>query len=128
MLKDLSIKDIIVLGIKKGFRRHSHNDKILNSDNKDITMLLQKDNLQILQAIRNEAHRFAIMAQRKKSIKKLYDSKLDKIPGIGAKRKYEILQYFGGIQSALKSSISELENVPGINRSLAEKIFHYLKK
>ncbi len=128
VLKDLSIKDIIVLGIKKGFRRHSHNDKILNSDNKDITMLLQKDNLQILQAIRNEAHRFAIMAQRKKSMKKLYDSKLDKIPGIGAKRKYEILQYFGGIQSALKSSISELENVPGINRSLAEKIFHYLKK
>lgn len=128
VMKDLSINSIIILGIKKGIRRHSHNDKILNSENKDITILLQKDSLQMLQIIRNEAHRFAITAQRKKSIKRLYDSKLDKIPGIGEKRKYQLLQYFGGIQSVLKSSIDELENVPGINRSLAEKIFYYLKK
>ena len=84
--------------------------------------------MKILQTIRDEAHRFAIMTQRKKSLKQHYHSKLDKIPGIGEKRKHQILQYFGGIQATLKSSINELQNVPGINKSLAEIIHYHLQK
>ena len=76
----------------------------------------------ILQQIRGEAHRFAITGQRVKAAKKQFVSKLDIIPGIGEKRKLEILKHFGGIHGAIKASKNELEKVPGINTQLAEII------
>ena len=45
------------------------------------------------------------------------------IPGIGAKRRRELLRYFGGIQGIAHASLDELTKVPGISRSLAERIF-----
>ena len=128
VIKDLLINNIIVFGIVKGESRHSKNDRVIDINNNDITNNLRTENMKILQTIRDEAHRFAIMTQRKKSSKQHYHSKLDKIPGIGEKRKHQILQYFGGIQATLKSSINELQNVPGINKSLAEIIYHHLQK
>ena len=128
VIKDLLINNIIVFGIVKGESRHSKNDRVIDIHNNDITNNLRTENMKILQTIRDEAHRFAIMTQRKKSLKQHYHSKLDKIPGIGEKRKCQILQYFGGIQATLKSSINELQNVPGINKSLAEIIHYHLQK
>ena len=128
VMKDLSITDITILGIVKGHKRHSKYDRVLDKNNNDITVHLKKNSLKILQNIRNEAHRFAIMAQRKKGLKEQYKSRLDKIPGIGQKRKHQILRYFGGIQAVLKSSMDELQNVPGINKYLAETIYYYLQK
>ena len=128
VIKDLLINNIIVFGIVKGESRHSKNDRVIDIHNNDITNNLRTENMKILQTIRDEAHRFAIMTQRKKSLKQHYHSKLDKIPGIGEKRKHQILQYFGGIQATLKSSINELQNVPGINKSLAEIIHYHLQK
>ena len=48
---------------------------------------------------------------------------LETIPGIGAKRRRELLRYFGGIQGIAHASLDELTKVPGISRSLAERIF-----
>ena len=112
----------------KGENRKSKNDKIIDVNNKDVTSNLQMKNIKILQTIRDEAHRFAIMSHRKKTTRNYFHSKLDHIPGVGEKRKHQILQYFGGIQAALKSSIDDLQNVPGINKSLAELIYNHLQK
>ena len=127
-MKDLSINHILIYGIVKGEKRYSKNDRIIDVNNNDITDSIKTKNMKILQTIRDEAHRFAIMSHRKKSSKNYFYSKLDLIPGIGEKRKHQILQYFGGIQATLKSSIDDLQNVPGINKSLAEIVYHHLQK
>ena len=106
MLKQLSLKNIVIYGIMKGENRKSKNDKIIDVNNKDVTNNLQMKNIKILQTIRDEAHRFAIMSHRKKTTRNYFHSKLDHIPGVGEKRKHQILQYFGGIQAALKSLLS----------------------
>ena len=127
VLEEMSINKTILLGIVKGQNRKSENDKILDVHNNNITMTLTESTMKILQNIRNEAHRFAIISQRKKTMKQQFTSKLDNVPGIGKKRKYQILEYFGGLQEASKATQKELENVPGINKSLAQVIYTYLK-
>ena len=124
----MAIKSIFILGIAKGDKRHSKNDRIFDINNNDVTKKLSRGALQVLQNIRNEAHRFAIIGQRKKIQKKQFDSKLDGIPGIGKNRKLDILKFFGGIQGVLKSSTEDLTRVPNISDKLATIIYHYLHK
>lgn len=125
---ELMLSNILIFGIVKGHKRLSRNDRILNNKFKDITLSLSESSMIIFQRIRNEAHRFAITGQRVKTAKKQFASKLDIIPGIGEKRKLEILKYFGGIHGAMKASRNELEKVPGINTQLAEAIREHLQK
>ena len=126
ILDILGINDILLFGIVKGEKRLTKNDRVLDADFKDITPTLSSFSLNLLQKIRNEAHRFAITGQRKKGLKRQFESKLDSIPGIGKVRKLELLKYFGGIQGVLKSSTEDLTNVPGINLQLADVIYKHL--
>ena len=125
---DLMLSNILIFGIVKGHKRLSKNDRILDNRFKDITLSLSESSMIILQQIRGEAHRFAITGQRAKAAKQQFVSKLDIIPGIGEKRKLEILKHFGGIHGAIKASKNELEKVPGINTQLAEAIHEHLQK
>ena len=122
----MGINDILLFGIVKGEKRLTKNDRVLDADFKDITPTLSSFSLNLLQKIRNEAHRFAITGQRKRGLKRQFESKLDSIPGIGKVRKLELLKYFGGIQGVLKSSTEDLTNVPGINLQLADVIYKHL--
>jgi len=128
VINELMLSNILIFGIVKGHKRLSRNDRILNNKFKDITLSLSESSMIIFQRIRDEAHRFAITGQRVKTTKKQFASKLDIIPGIGEKRKLEILKYFGGIHGAMKASKNELEKVPGINTRLAEAIHEHLQK
>ena len=120
ILNDLGIIDISLLGVVKGDKRLTKNDRVLDINFNDITLSLSNFSLTLLQKIRNEAHRFAITGQRNKTIKRQFESKLDSIPGIGKVRKLELLKYFGGIQGVLKSSVEDLTKAPGINSQLAK--------
>ena len=124
---NLCISDLLIIGVVKGQHRKSDNDRIISSDLKDITHTLSKQSMINIQRMRDEAHRFAITGQRKKQLKKKYNSKLDGIAGIGLQRKTQILKYFGGIQGVLKASVEELSRVPMINENLAEKIYKHLQ-
>jgi excinuclease ABC subunit C len=128
VIEDLHITEVNILGIVKGHKRAPDNDRILDSDFIDITSKLSIHSIRVLQKIRDEAHRFAITAQRQSHQKKQLQSKLDYVPGIGKKRKVELLKYFGGIQGVIKSSLEELSNVPGINERLANVIYNYLQE
>lgn len=78
--------------------------------------------LQLLQRLRDEAHRFALGYHRKVRQKESLVSSLDTIPGIGPKRKRALLRQFGSLQALRDASVEELATARGISRSLAQKI------
>ena len=79
--------------------------------------------LKMLQSLRDEAHRFAITFHRELRHRQIERSLLDDIPGVGSKRKIELLRKFGSIAALRKSTPEEIaEKVPGLGLSLAEKI------
>ena len=124
----IASKNVNIIGIHKGLNRLSKNDKILNNINNDITNNINQDALTLIQSIRDEAHRFAILNQRKRHNKLMFNSKLDGIPGIGDERKKIIINHFGGIQGVLKASIRDLKQVIGISEKLATNIYMSIHK
>jgi excinuclease ABC subunit C len=126
VLKLLNINNILLLSISKGPGRKPGLETLHFLDRS--AMHLDSDSLalHLIQQIRDEAHRFAITGHRKQRDKKRHTSLLESIPGIGAKRRREILRYFGGIQAINHASLEELSKVPGINESLAKRIFEAL--
>jgi excinuclease ABC subunit C len=82
--------------------------------------------LHLLQQIRDEAHRFAIAGHRQRRGKKRKQSVLEQIPGLGPKRRRELIKHFGGQQEIKKASETEIAKVIGISRKLAENIYAYL--
>ncbi len=82
--------------------------------------------LYLLQRVRDEAHRFAITAHRRRRAREGIRSTLESIPGIGPQRRKTLLQYFGSLQNIRKASVEELTAVPGITAKLAQTIKAYL--
>jgi excinuclease ABC subunit C len=82
--------------------------------------------LQLLQRLRDEAHRFAIGYHQKVRKKKTFASALDAVPGIGPKRKRSLLKQFGTVSAIRQASEEELAAAEGMNTSLARKIKEYL--
>tara|TARA_A100001037_G_scaffold287657_1_gene297422 strand:- start:58992 stop:60779 length:1788 start_codon:yes stop_codon:yes gene_type:complete len=80
------------------------------------------DSLNILQKIRDEAHRFAINYHKNLRSKTALFSAIDTIPGIGPKKRKVILNKFGSIKNIKKLSIEEITETPGISRKLAEQL------
>lgn len=93
-------------------------------------LLLPKDSpaLHLLQAIRDEAHRFAVEYHRKVRLKRSTSSALDEITGVGPKRKQALLKRFGSVKRLREASVEEIAEVPCITRPLAEKIYGALHK
>ena len=78
--------------------------------------------LYLIQRIRDEAHRFAITAHRKRRAKQGMASALDSIPGIGPARRKSLLKHFGSVDKIREASVVELTAVPGITQALAENL------
>jgi excinuclease ABC subunit C len=84
--------------------------------------------LQLLQRVRDEAHRFAIEFHRGRRDKAMTRSVLDELPGVGPARKRLILTHFGSPERFLAASREELEAVPGLPGKLARDIHAYVNK
>jgi excinuclease ABC subunit C len=84
--------------------------------------------LSLLQRVRDEAHRFAVSYHHHLKQKTDFHSILDAIPDIGRKRKKILLTHLGSARVVQKSSLEDLQKIPGIGKELAEKIYSYLKK
>lgn len=76
----------------------------------------------LLKRIRNEAHRFAITFHRKLRDKRLMESPLEKIHGIGKKRRLALLRHFGSIEGIRQAGVDDIEGIKGFNRKTAEKL------
>ena len=127
VLEELQIEDIIVIGVAKGTTRKPGLETLILAKQKQ-EVVMQKDSgaLLVIQHIRDEAHRFAISAHRQARAKTRNTSPLEKIPGVGAKRRQQLVRYFGGLQGVLGAGVDDLQRAPGISRALAQKIYDEL--
>ena len=82
--------------------------------------------LQLLQRIRDEAHRFAVDYHRRLRRRNAAHSRLEEIPGIGPQRRAALLKHFGGLEQLYRASEGDLAAVPGISRILAQRIYQEL--
>jgi excinuclease ABC subunit C len=92
-----------------------------------IPIILPTDStaLHLLQSVRDEAHRFAVTYHRKLRQKDLERSLLDEIPGVGPKRKMNLLRHFGDLNTIKNASTEQIAEVNGINKNLALKIYDF---
>jgi excinuclease ABC subunit C len=84
--------------------------------------------LQLLQRLRDEAHRFAITHHRQRRDRAMTASILDGLPGVGPARKRALLTHFGSPDAIMTASREELEAVPGISGKLARELHRELHK
>jgi excinuclease ABC subunit C len=82
--------------------------------------------LLLIQQLRDEAHRFAITGHRQRRGKTRRTSPLEQIPGLGPKKRRELLRQFGGLQGVKGAGVEDLVRVRGIGRRLAETIYNEL--
>lgn len=115
---------ITILGIAKGPERKAGLEELVLPQTGAVFRL--PDNhpaLHLLQTVRDESHRFAITGHRKKRAKARVQSSLLEIPGVGAKRRKNLLTRFGGLRGIMAASKDDIAQVEGISSALAEKIY-----
>ena len=125
-LKKSNHKDLKVISIVKGLNRVRATETILS---KDGILELDKNSkaFLILQEMRDEAHRFALQAQRKKKRKTISKSELDLVKGVGKVLKLRLLKKFKSIKNIRVVTLSDLMTVEGINEKIAKLIVEKLK-
>ena len=114
--------DIPVFGMVKD---NKHRSKNLIDENRNIINLTEEQ-MNFITRLQDEVHNVAIEYNRKLREKDTSKSELDKIQGIGNKRKQELLKKFGSIEGIKKASLEEIEKIKGINENLARKIKEFL--
>ncbi|MEK9686986.1 MAG: excinuclease ABC subunit UvrC [Gammaproteobacteria bacterium] len=114
-----------IISISKGRQRKLGQEQV-HSGGKVISIDFVPEAGRLLQQIRDEAHRFAITAQRKKRSSNSIKTILDDIPGIGPKRRKNLIQHFGNINALTDASVEEIEKVKEISKGLAKEIYQYL--
>ena len=119
-------KSPLILSIVKGSRRIRSTETILSQDG---IVEIPKDSpgFELLQKVRDESHRFAITANRKKKNKAIKYSSLDKIKGLGSVKKRNLLGHFKSVKNIKSSTEKDLCQVKGISIKLAKQIKHHIK-
>ncbi|MEV4137031.1 excinuclease ABC subunit UvrC [Dactylosporangium sp. NPDC049742] len=117
VLLDLGIDDITICGLAKRLE-----EVWLPDDEFPVILPRASEGLYLLQRARDEAHRFAITYHRQKRSKRMTESTLDNVPGLGEIRRKALLRHFGSLKRLKAASIEEIAEVPGIGRRTAEAI------
>ncbi|AOU98001.1 excinuclease ABC subunit C [Acidihalobacter yilgarnensis] len=126
VLEELQINDVVIVGITKGEGRRPEFDTLtLSRHGPPVRLPSHHLALHLVQQIRDEAHRFAISGHRQRRTKARTTSPLQSIPGLGPKRRQQVLMHFGGLRGIARAGIEELAKAPGISRRLAEQIYEH---
>ena len=122
VLAQLQVEDVAVLGIAKGPARKPGLECVILAGRGEVALSPNGPAMHLLQHIRDEAHRFAIAGHRGRRRKQRQRSALDGIPGVGPRRKRELLVHFGSVASIEGASAEEIAKVPGVSLRLATDI------
>ena len=124
VLVELGITGVPVVGVAKGEARRSGDETlILGGSGRTLWPGPQSPASHLIQAVRDEAHRFAITGHRGRRERAREASSLEEIAGVGAHKRSALLKYFGGLSGLQKAGVEELMRVKGISKDLAERIY-----
>jgi len=119
----LDIRNLPVIGLAKQMEEIHVPDQTL-----PIRLPRNSPALHLIQRLRDEAHRFANSYHQKLRKRRVQESVLDEFPGLGAKRKLALLQYFGSIHRLREATAEEIATVPGIGPKMAATLKEFLAK
>lgn len=123
VLDELGYQEIPVAGLVKGDTKgHLPSAIVMPGWSASLALPVGSQALHLVQRIDEEAHRFAITYHRKLRSKGMTTSILDEIPGIGPRRRRELMRRFGSLDAIRSASIDELAAVPGMTRRAAEEL------
>jgi excinuclease ABC subunit C len=122
-LTDLGVTGVTLVGVAKGEERKPGHEALLLPDGRVVRPGVESPALQLIQQVRDEAHRFAITGHRGRRQKLRASSRLEDIPGIGPRRRGNLLRHFGGLAGLKLAGADEIARVDGINAALAERIY-----
>ena len=116
-LAELGIDDIALCGLAKRLE-----EVWLPGDDYPVILQRSSEGLYLLQRVRDEAHRFAITAHRKRRSKGMTVSVLDDVPGLGPARQKALLRHFGSVKRLRAASVEEIASVPGMGERTAAAV------
>jgi excinuclease ABC subunit C len=120
----LEADNLLFVGIAKGRERRAGEETLYIGDAlNEVDLAADTPGLHLIQKIRDEAHRFAVAGHRGARQKARNRSVLEDIPGLGPKRRAQLLKHFGGLQGIRKAGVEDLAAVPGISKKLAQLIY-----
>ncbi|MBQ1043406.1 MULTISPECIES: excinuclease ABC subunit UvrC [unclassified Micromonospora] len=116
-LAELGIDDVALCGLAKRLE-----EVWLPDDEFPVILPRTSEALYLLQRVRDEAHRFAITFHRQRRSKRMTESALDNVPGLGEVRRKALLRHFGSLKRLSTATVEEITEVPGVGRRTAEAI------
>ena len=123
VLDELGIEGIALVGVAKGAARRAGDETLVLPDGRQLHPGADSPALHLIAQVRDEAHRFAITGHRGRRAKVREHSRLEDIPGIGARRRAMLLRHFGGLAELKRAGAEEIARVEGINMALAQRIW-----
>jgi excinuclease ABC subunit C len=122
-IKQLNIENLQVASLAKRFE-----EVYLPGRSEPLSIPKTSSSSRLLQRIRDEAHRFAVTYHRNLRSKRLEESEIDKIAGIGKKRRLDLLAAFGSVEGIRKATLEALKGTPNIPTNIAQAVFEYFQK
>jgi excinuclease ABC subunit C len=122
-LGSCGVSGVAVVAIAKGPDRDAGRETLYLPEQAPLKLDPRDPLLYFLQRLRDEAHRFAITSHRSRRGKAVGRSALDRVPGVGGKRKKALLSHFGSVRAIETAGLLDLERVPGINKAVAKAVY-----
>ena len=123
-LEELQITEVRIVGVAKGPGRKPGLETLHIPGHADaLTLTAESPALHLIQHVRDEAHRFAITGHRQRRAKTRNTSPLEHIPGVGPKRRQQLLRQLGGLREVARAGVDDLARIKGINHRLAQQIY-----
>src|SRR5690606_28605072 len=121
VLRALDVQGVQLVGVAKGADRRAGQERLF-LPGESLPLILPPDSsaLHLIQRVRDEAHRFAITGHRQRRAKARTESILESVPGLGPRKRRELLRQFGGLQGVTRAGVDDLAKVHGIGRRLAQ--------
>lgn len=126
VLETLGVTGVAMVGVAKGEARRAGHEALVFPDGREIRPGAASPGLQLVQQVRDEAHRFAITGHRGKRQKTRETSRLEDIPGIGPRRRGALLKHFGGLAGLREAGVEEIARAEGVSAALAQRIYDAL--
>ena len=123
VIRAMGVTDVPVISLAKRIE-----EVFVEGESESIILEHHTPELQLLQQIRDEAHRFAITYHRRLRGKRNLESVLDYIEGIGPKRRKALYKHFGNLDAMRVAELEELESVEGMNKKAALAVYEFFRR